>query len=82
MPTNTKEYHKKYVEENRDRILAHKREYYYRNRERLKEQTRLRNFEKYHNDPEFRKKVIERSSDYKRRKRINNDKSTQRVRNT
>ena len=70
MPTNSKEYHKKYAQENREKVLAHKRDYYYRNRDRLKEQTRKRNFEKYHNDEEFRKKVIERSSDYKRRKKL------------
>lgn len=69
MPSNSKEYSKKYIQENKDKVLAQKREYYYRNRERLKEQTRIRNYEKYHNDPEYRKRAIERSTEYKKRRK-------------
>jgi len=69
MPPPDSYYFKDYAKKNRDKVLAYKREYYYRNRERLKEETRIRNYERYHNDPKYRKNVIKRSLEYKKMKR-------------
>jgi hypothetical protein len=73
---NNKDYHKKYVEENFDKISNYKKEYDNLNKEKLNKNRIIRKKNKYSNDINYRIKVNIRNIIYKSFKRFGYKKSS------